>query len=265
MVSCIIPAYNEAPTIENVLNVLSTSPLIDEIIVVDDGSTDNTEKIVKDQFPFVKYIKHSVNKGKAAALVTGAHSAVNSYLFFCDADLIGLTPAHIDQLIIPVLYGDTHMTCGIQEFINPFGNSRWFQIVNKNKPDSIKKTGSRLNEFILGLGGEKVLRKEDFLQVQDIQNSDYGVEHKVIEYFRANNLSFEYHILKGVGHRHKITKWGFKKGLTKELKAYVTFMSQHSGGLLKSTVHPSFRPFRFRFRKGIIIQNKKSTPDPLTM
>ena len=69
-VSCIIPVYNEKPRIANVLKAVVGHPLIHEVVVVDDGSNDGTEDLVK-QFSGVKLIRHEVNKGKTQAVVTG--------------------------------------------------------------------------------------------------------------------------------------------------------------------------------------------------
>jgi len=95
-ISIIIPAYNEEkrilPTLEKVYNYFSRVQNMDfEIIVVDDGSKDNTEKVVrnfaKDKSERVKFIKHNVNKGKGATVKTGMMEAKGEYILFSDADL----------------------------------------------------------------------------------------------------------------------------------------------------------------------------------
>jgi dolichol-phosphate mannosyltransferase len=84
----IVPAYNEGKTIKEALNRLTSLkvPFKKEIIVVDDGSTDNTQKIVKD-FRNCRYIRHLANKGKGQAISTGIKAAIGDYLFIQDADL----------------------------------------------------------------------------------------------------------------------------------------------------------------------------------
>lgn len=69
--SIIIPAYNEAATIEQLLKKVFDAPInIDkEIIVIDDGSTDATPSIVKKYKDRIKIIRHDVNKGKGAAIL----------------------------------------------------------------------------------------------------------------------------------------------------------------------------------------------------
>ncbi|OQX78940.1 MAG: hypothetical protein B6D56_08085 [Candidatus Omnitrophica bacterium 4484_70.1] len=95
-ISVIIPAYNEEkrilPTLEKVYDYFSRVQNMDfEIIVVDDGSKDNTEKVVKnfakDKSKRVKFIKHKENKGKGTAVKTGMMEAKGEYILFSDADL----------------------------------------------------------------------------------------------------------------------------------------------------------------------------------
>lgn len=93
-VSIIVPAYNAAATIRAALSKLlayvagnaSTLGVV-EVIVVDDGSTDQTAKIVQDEFPAVTLMRHDRNRGKGAAVRTGMLAAQGRYRFFTDADM----------------------------------------------------------------------------------------------------------------------------------------------------------------------------------
>lgn len=88
-VSIIIPAYNEehgiGPVIEQLLIIMRNSGLENEIIVVDDGSTDNTSAEVA-KIPDVRVIRHQVNKGYGAALKTGIKYARFENICITDAD-----------------------------------------------------------------------------------------------------------------------------------------------------------------------------------
>lgn len=97
-VSCIICAYNEAKNIGLVLAAATQSPLLDEIIVVDDGSIDATAKVIQN-YSSVHLVQHSHNQGKAAATQTGLKKSTGDLLVFLDADLVGLTEKHIELLL----------------------------------------------------------------------------------------------------------------------------------------------------------------------
>ncbi|MBI3573619.1 glycosyltransferase family 2 protein [Candidatus Kaiserbacteria bacterium] len=109
-VSCIIPAYNEGPRIENVLTAAARHPLIGEIIVINDGSTDDTHDVAA-KFP-ITLITEEHNRGKTAALLRGIEAATSEFLLFLDADLVGISAADITELLTPVLSGnaDTSMS-----------------------------------------------------------------------------------------------------------------------------------------------------------
>ncbi len=87
IVSAVIPAYNAAETIERALDSVyaQTYDNIIEVIVVDDGSEDNTAEIVCEKYPDVKLIQQE-NAGNAGARNTGVAAATGEYLAFLDAD-----------------------------------------------------------------------------------------------------------------------------------------------------------------------------------
>ena len=107
----IIPAYNEGPTIRDILDQVARVSLIEgvskEIILVNDASTDDTaEHINKFQSDYsdldIKYFQHDVNKGKGAAIHTGIAQAKGKYLIIQDADL-EYDPREYNLLLQPVL------------------------------------------------------------------------------------------------------------------------------------------------------------------
>lgn len=90
MISIIIPAYNEEErigvSIEKINKYLNSENINAEIIVVDDGSNDNTVNIAS-KFSNVKVIKQDKNKGKGAAVRRGMLAAKGDFRIFTDADL----------------------------------------------------------------------------------------------------------------------------------------------------------------------------------
>ena len=106
--SCIIPAYNEAPRIAAVLEAVLAHPLITEVIVVDDGSQDETAEVAERylaQHPQLRVLRQPQNGGKSRAVATGIEAAEGRCLLLLDSDLLGLDAAQITALAEPVLSG----------------------------------------------------------------------------------------------------------------------------------------------------------------
>jgi glycosyltransferase involved in cell wall biosynthesis len=98
-ISIIIPAFNEEKKIQEVINSIIQLRVNDEIIVVDDGSTDNTYELAKKTG--VQVIHHPYNKGYGAAIKTGIRNASGDVLLFIDAD--GQHKAEdIEKVIAPI-------------------------------------------------------------------------------------------------------------------------------------------------------------------
>lgn len=105
--SIIIPVYNEADTIAEVIKVLNTLVLINniekEIIVVDDCSKDTSNAVIKSTLnkigsASIRLCEHKINRGKGGAIQTGIKEADGDYTIIQDADL-ELIPAEINNLL----------------------------------------------------------------------------------------------------------------------------------------------------------------------
>ena len=107
-VSVIIPAYNEAETIGKVIEVVQKTSIVNEIIVVDDGSSDKTAQIARNHG--VTVISHSTNLGKGSALKTGLKNSKHDIVAFIDADLNNLTSNQIEKIVKPILDGKADIT-----------------------------------------------------------------------------------------------------------------------------------------------------------
>ena len=101
--SVIIPCYNEQGTIASLIALVQSSPWVQEIIVVDDGSQDTSREILEAiSDPQVRVIMHTVNQGKGAALRTGFSYATAEFVIVQDADL-EYDPAEYSLVLEPLL------------------------------------------------------------------------------------------------------------------------------------------------------------------
>jgi len=194
-ISCIVCAFNERPRIANVLEVASAHPLLNEVIVVDDGSNDNTAEIVK-QFPSVKLISHPVNMGKSTAMATGVMAAENDFLMLLDADLTGLAAEHINALAFPVLSGKADVSMSLRQ-------------------------NSLLIFRLIGLdfvSGERVIRKALLSEVLDEVNRlpRFGIEMFMNRQIINRQYSIAVTHWLTVSQSRKTDKLGYWKGICAE-------------------------------------------------
>lgn len=99
MVSCIIPFHNEKGRIGAVLDVLLKITRINEIICINDASTDGGEQIIIKNYKTVKLITSNNHQGKSHAIYRGLQKAKGTYIFLLDADLQKLKYKEIDAII----------------------------------------------------------------------------------------------------------------------------------------------------------------------
>jgi glycosyltransferase involved in cell wall biosynthesis len=113
-VSIIVPVYNEQNTIEEIINKVSAQPCVQEIIIVDDCSRDQTSnklKAIQATNPLVQVYSHSSNQGKGASIRTGIPKAKAPYVLIQDADL-EYDPAEYITLLAPLLSGKADVVFG---------------------------------------------------------------------------------------------------------------------------------------------------------
>jgi glycosyltransferase involved in cell wall biosynthesis len=108
-ISCIIPAYNEEKRVASVIRSIRGHELVDEIIVVNDGSTDNTKQVLENEAG-IRLVSYDINQGKSSAVMHGLQQARNDIVMMIDADLVGMTYQNITDLAAPVINDQADMT-----------------------------------------------------------------------------------------------------------------------------------------------------------
>jgi len=201
-ISVVVPAYNEAGRISSVLRPVIASELVDDVIVVDDGSDDGTADEAK--LFSIRVVELPENKGKAAALDYGVSLAKNDTFLFLDADLVGLTTAHVDKLIHRYQEMNLDMAVGV------FANGR-------RNTDIAQK----INPYA---SGQRVLNRKQWERakqcLEEVEEVDFGIEIALSRLAAKENWVKEYVKLEGVTHVLKEEKRGFKQGMIDRFKMY---------------------------------------------
>lgn len=197
-VSAIVPAYNEAQNISSVLKVLKALPEIHEVIVVDDGSTDDTAEMARQGGAIVVSLPE--NHGKGAAMKAGASIASGDIVLFLDADLVGLTIEHVRELVVPVVSGESEATVGI--FEGGRASTDWAQA---------------LAPF---LSGQRALRRQLLVGFEHIDMAGYGVELQLHRQLKRMGISPREVVLHDVTQVVKEEKLGLVKGFSARIRMY---------------------------------------------
>ncbi|MZP30575.1 glycosyltransferase [Heliobacterium undosum] len=197
--SVIIPAYNEERTVADVVRAALASPYRDDVIVINDGSEDQTA--AQAQAAGARVLELPENRGKGAAMKAGALAAYYPALLFLDADLIGLRPEHLVHLATPLLENKADMTVGIFE-------------QGRSTTDLAQLVAPYLS-------GQRAIRKEILLDVYALADTRYGVEVALTRHFRDRpHLRSQAVFLSGLTHRMKEEKLGLVEGFKARMKMY---------------------------------------------
>ncbi len=188
--TAIVPVFNEEKTIKNVLTTLNKSRIIDEIIVVNDASTDKSLKKIKSfKSKKLKIISLKKNLGKSDAVKIAAKNLKTDILFFCDGDLINLKEEHVNQIIEPLRDRKIAMSIGLRDY-GLMGNFFY------------------KNGFFPLIAGERALHYSIFRNVmKNPLVKGYGLEVVLNDYCKRNNIPIYKNIMKGLKQTVKTKKW----------------------------------------------------------
>ena len=140
-VTAILPAYNEELCISGI--ILGSKKYVDRVIVVDDGSTDNTAEIAA--LAGAKVIRHSSNKGKGAALKTGFKAARTSEVIVTLDSDGQHNPKEISKLIAPIINGEADIVNGSRYISGNKKDTPFYRRIGQSILDKVTNLGSGLN------------------------------------------------------------------------------------------------------------------------
>ena len=182
--AAVIPAWNEAATVGAVVYAALDARLVDEVIVVDNASSDTTANVAA---AHGARVVHEPTTGKGEAMRAGVAAAPDAdVIVFLDADLVGLRPHHVDGLVASVIAGDADMACGLFDR-GPVANPIFL-------------------EGLPVLTGQRALRRELFEQLDLRDVRGYRVEAALNSLIAQRGMRRRDQVLPGLWHRTKEEK-----------------------------------------------------------
>ncbi len=163
-VTAIVPVFNEQKGVATVLETLLCCPAIDQIVCVNDGSTDDSLHILEQFGDRIVLIDLPSNQGKGHALAAGLRRADGEVVVFFDADLVNLDHDHMHVLLQPVQEGDARAVLGI-----PAGDTV-FSTVQLVSPGFAELIGPKLT------GQRAYLRRDLLPHLAGMEPTRFGVE-----------------------------------------------------------------------------------------
>lgn len=206
-VSAVIPAFNEEDRVADTVRALVGSPLVDEVIVVDDGSHDGTA--ARAAAAGARVVSLPRNRGKSGALAAGVREAEGDVLLFVDAD-VGGSAALLTLLLGPVLAGTADMVIAALPPV-----TRTF--AGRHRPEGggfglAVGAAARAVRELTGwqprspLSGQRALRREVWERVSPLPPG-FGVEvaltiRSLLQGFRVMELPVPF--------EHRVTGWNWR-------------------------------------------------------
>ena len=194
-IDVVMPARDEASTVTANVAAAAGARHVREVVVVDDGSTDGTGEVAL--AAGAKVIRREAPSGsKAHAMAAGVAATDADSILFVDADCVGLTAAHLDQICEPYVAGRASMSIGIFDY------------------------GPLRNPVILRLpsiSGERVIPRWVFESIPPAKLAGWTIETRINEVIALNRLPTTVRIMRGVHHRTKREKFGKVEGVRRTL------------------------------------------------
>lgn len=182
-VTALVPAFNEEKGLVRVLKVLTGCSFINEVVCINDGSTDQTKHVIS-AFKEVKAINLPKNHGKSYSIVQGLRVATSDIVLLIDADITGLNEFWLRELIRPLTEESFEASIG------------YFSKV-------------RMDKYFKPLGGQRAYFKEDLLPyLNSIQRKRFGLELYLNFLYKDKKVKLI--PLLGIGNTLKHHKYSYK-------------------------------------------------------
>ena len=178
LLSVIIPCYNEARTIREILRQVRQVELEKEIIVVDDHSSDNSYLLVQaeaENDPDLHVVRHPRNMGKGAAIRSGLARAQGEIVVIQDADL-EYDPQDYYELVRPIVEGRVDVVFGSRFLGSHTGMYFWNAIGNKGLTFL---TNFLFNAWISDMETCYKVMRTDIMRSLNLQSRDFRIEPEV--------------------------------------------------------------------------------------
>ncbi|WP_162428434.1 glycosyltransferase family 2 protein [Pontibacter pudoricolor] len=203
-VSCLIPCYNERERIAKVLDIVVSTQSVQQVICVDDGSTDGTADYIEANWPTVEVIRLLRNHGKTKAIKQGLQYVDYATLLMMDADLQGLRKEELEAAL------DAYKECHeVDMIIMRRINSPWF--VKWYRSDVL-------------LSGERILQTADLKQVLRQRLKCYQLEVAINRYMLRHKKVVRWMPWSAIN-TYKVDKLGVLDGSRKEFNMYVDIVN----------------------------------------
>lgn len=196
MVSAVIPAFNEADTVGEAISSAIGHPDILEVIVVDDGSTDDTARVA--ETAGARVVRLDRNHGKAGALEAGVRAARHDIILFVDADVTGQTTESLSRIMQPVIDGRVEMYVGVRA-----RRTLWL---------------NRLLRLAPIIGGERALTRRLWDAVPRKHKNGFQIEIALNYTAKQFERGMGFELVPGTAHRVKERKYGILLGLLRRIR-----------------------------------------------
>jgi glycosyltransferase involved in cell wall biosynthesis len=199
--SVLIPCYNEARHLPSVLQAILQIEGIEQVLCVDDGSSDGTARVIIDFFPQVQLVCLPSNQGKVTAVKVGASRLRTDYVILVDADLVGVQPDEFTQAIQALK-------------ANPQLDMLVLRRVNKGWLTQLAR-GDVL------ITGERILRRSHLLDVLNSQPAfGFQLEVALNKFALENDWYVRWFPISSLG-KHSFKKLGLWGGILKETRMFI--------------------------------------------